>query len=61
MKTTLNSRFYARDVKVVKTNLAFETLKSTDKCVVKDAFKRGRLSRQTLNALILFTVFILEV
>ena len=54
-------RFYARDVKVVKTNLTSETLKSSVKCVFEMHLKRSRLSRQTLNASVVFTVFILDV
>ena len=35
-------RFYARDVKVVRTNLTSETLKSPVKCVFETHLKRGR-------------------
>ena len=52
-----NGRFNARDVKVVKTNLTPETLKSSVKCVFETHLKRRRLSRQTLNASVVFTVF----
>ena len=54
-------RFYARDVKVVKTNLTSETLKSSVKCFFEMHLKRRRLIRQTLNASVVFTVFILDV
>ena len=51
-------RIYARDVKVVKTNLTSETLKSFVKCVFETHLKSQ--SRQTLNASVVFTVFILD-
>ena len=35
-------RFYARDVKVVETNLTSETLKSSVKCVFELHLKRRR-------------------
>ena len=37
-----NGRFYARDVKVVKTNLTSDTLKSSVKCVFEMHLKRRR-------------------
>ena len=36
-----NGHFYARDVKVVKTNLTSETLKSSVKCVFEMHLKRS--------------------
>ena len=38
-----------------------ETLKSYVKCVFETHLKRRRKSRQTLNASVVFTVFILDV
>ena len=38
--SALNRRFYARDVKVAKTNLTPETLKSSVKCVFETHLKK---------------------
>ena len=56
-----NGHFYARDVKVVKTNLMSETLKSSVKCVFEMHLKRRCVICQTLNASVMFTVFILDI